>query len=735
MLGRLLRALRRLLAPVGRILAVPARLLAHLIMLPFDLAFLFFDVFVVNLKKTGWFASDCRGKDSYVGGVCPPARKYTNRFLFRLVCPEMGCGPRGVGSVCRAGEGPRFHLIRGAIIAVLLTGSAFGGYWAGGKLWPGPAERLPEGERLKRMLARRVQGGEELLAAGNYKDARSQFLGALRLEPQSRELRYRVAICSARLGETDEALAYFMAAAQGEQAYAPALDEAALLLYQRGDIGMAGAFASRAIEQGGADAETYAVMADRHVWLRDLESAAEHLDIAEQKGAEGEALALARAHLLMSQDELGRAEELLDSVPEDSPFMPLAALYRLDVLWKAGKGAEAVQQLQAVQERFAHLPWLALILVDSQFRAGRREEAVAGAMRMAETFAELPTARLDLARLLSGNREDGLALRVLEGCYAAKQTRVAANVLAGNIYLRRGLPRLAAEHSEQALIAGPSELPALMLAARLAISRGNAEEAARHLREATRVAPDNAEAWALLATAQKALKNLDAALEALAKACELRPSSGAYHLEYALTLIGAGRDEQAREELLKAAELIPRPASPYTHLGVLAQRAGDHKMAREYYVKAVQVAPERATIAANNLAELLLTQEEDIPLALAFAYSAHVRSLGTPLGPAAADTLAKALIKANYPSSAVGLARIAAEVQPASPDRQYRLGVAEAAAGNVEQAIAALNRVSELDPDSEAAAMARDLAEILKQQDEGAATPEPASSPKEAQGS
>ena len=119
-------------------------------------------------------------------------------------------------------------------------------------------------------------------------------------------------------------------------------------------------------------------------------------------------------------------------------------------------------------------------------------------------------------------------------------------------------------------------------------------------------------------------------------------------------------------------------------------------------------------IAANNLADLLLDADEDVSLALAFAYSAHVRSIGTPYESAVADTLAKALLKTGYGSSALGLAKMATSADPEDPERLLRLGMAYAAAGDIPAALASLSKVREVAPDSPSAATAVRLADTLR---------------------
>lgn len=731
MLRRTLRRARRLLAPVGRVLVVPARWLAHVIMFPIDVAFLFFDLFFVNLKKTRIFSHDCRGRHSFRGGVCPPSRKYTNRFLFRLLCPEMGRGLEGRG-ICRADEKVKVHLMRGAALAIAIVVIVGGANLAVVRFWPRLTGAEPPAEKLERLLAERVTGGNAAFEAGQYEDALSFFRGALRIASDDRELWHKAGLTYAEMGEQAKAVQCFRVAAEGDDAYPPALGRLALYLYEKGDVGPAGSYAERAVRLGGADGPTHAILADRYLWTGDTDSAAAHLQNAVDKDPESDIVRLAQAHSLMLEGNLDEAGRLLDGIADDAPVAPLAALYRMDVLWKTGRSQEAVERLKEVADKHAELPWLAMLSLDSQFASGRRAEALAEVKRLEERFADLPAARLDLGRLLGKRGLDGLALQVALGCEDEPGVELPARVFAGELYLRRGLPDLAEDYARRALLEDAGHPAALLLAGKAALAKRDADEAARRFNDVVKAAPESAEAWYLLATAQRAQRDLEAACQSFLKACELRPDSGPFRQDCGRMLLATGKKAEAREQFLRAAELLPRPYAPYTSLGMMAQEEGDNAKAREYYVKAIEAAPDRSIIAANNMAELLLSENKDIPLALAFAYSAHVRAFGTPLEAPAADTLANALIRAGYPASAVGLARMAARIRPDSPERHYRRGLAEAAAGNLEEALRAFDKAAELDPDSESAVLARGLAEMLKQREKERqeAAPE-AAAPKE----
>jgi len=206
-----------------RVLSVPARWLAHVLMLPVDAAFLLFDLFWVNLKKTPLFEEDCRGMYPEGGGPCGPAEKYTNRFLFRVVCRDLALSDVEARPICRAGDRLRIYFIRGLFAGLLVTALVVGLACAVVVLWPTPTTNVPTPEERQAAAAQSVRAGEAALAAGHCQEALDCFLEALQALPADARVRYKAGLCYEELGETARAAECFVEAARGDSAYAPAV--------------------------------------------------------------------------------------------------------------------------------------------------------------------------------------------------------------------------------------------------------------------------------------------------------------------------------------------------------------------------------------------------------------------------------------------------------------------------------------------------------------------------------
>ena len=706
--------LMRVAVALGRVVGPALRLLAHVILLPVDLLFLAFDALLVNLRKTGLFANDCRGPFGSPGSPCPPVQKYTNRFLFRFVCRDVSASPEGGPLLCGAGQSTRIHAVRGVVVLLLVGVIAAGAAWAVVTFWPSLETPTRDPASVARLVAERRQQARAALDVGNYSEALSAYRGALALQLDNKELRYEVGRCWEALEEPEAAMACFREAAEGPDAHAPAVNAMARLCYERGDVGLAGAYASRALELGADDGSIHAILADYHLWLGDRQTAALHLDAAVQRAPEHDVVRVVRARSLILEGRLDEADELLRSIGKESSVALLAEMHGLDLLWKRGRRSEAIEAMRQLAREHPRLAGPSLLLVDALFSVGRRQEALTETKGLEERFPGSPAVVFRLAGILVEHGADGRAVQVAEDCEGEPEFGRAARILVGNVYLRRGLHELAQSCARRVLAEEMDHVPALVLSGRAALARGDADEAGRRAAAGLKLEPRNASAWQLLANAQTASGDTAAALESLARACELRPEAGDLRQAYGLALVAVGRNAQAREELLKAAELLPMPYHAYTALGILAQQDGDRTQAEEYYGRALRAAPERAVVAANNLADMLLAQDRDLPLALAFAYLAHAHARGAPQEAEVADTLAHALIKTGYPVHAASAARMAARAEPDDAERQFRLGLAEAAVGNTEAAVAALARARAESPDADWAAFAAQLVEKLK---------------------
>jgi len=340
---------------VARLLAPPLRVLWHIVMLPVDLAFLVLDAFWVNLRKTRILGTDCRGRYSYSGGVCPPARKYTNKALFRLVCPEMGRSRAEGRMVCRAGERPSLRIVRAFFLLVFLASAGLAGFISLQRTWsptPGPAEPAEQ------VTQARIAMGDEAFANGRYAEALGYYRRALRLAPRNKELVYKTGLCYAELREEDNTTRYFALAAQGEDAHPPAVRRMALRMYERGAVAQAGGYAQRASDVGIADGPILAILADSLLWQGKPQEARPHLEAAVAANPESSIVKVAQAHALAMDGDADGALAVLDDVADDRSVALLAGLYRLELLRQAGRPDEALVEARALADRFPELGWL-----------------------------------------------------------------------------------------------------------------------------------------------------------------------------------------------------------------------------------------------------------------------------------------------------------------------------------------------------------------------------------------
>lgn len=154
-------------------------LLGHFVVFPIDALFFCCDSFLVPLRKTGVFEHDCRGP--FRGGregPCGPAAKYTNKWLFRLVCRDACRQEEAPWPVCGARRGIRLYLLRivvvwSALAMALVAGIIIGVQLlpeeraeqktAGGAAWYGSP---PETQGRAGVFRRAIPGGVGLSARG-----------------------------------------------------------------------------------------------------------------------------------------------------------------------------------------------------------------------------------------------------------------------------------------------------------------------------------------------------------------------------------------------------------------------------------------------------------------------------------------------------------------------------------------------------------------------------------------
>lgn len=619
----------------------------RLLVLPVDCLFFLFDLLVVNLRKANVLPGDCRCPFG-----CVAAEKYTNKFLFRLVCGDFRYDPGRDECECEAEDTAALHALRGVagllllgtVIAAVLIGPAL--LWNNG----GMASPFTDAETSEKKLEEVLSAARKAFSADQFDTAAKHYEQALRLEPGQSKLHYRLAQCWDKEGWDKLALnQYRLAASADDGSYAlRGAEQAAVRIYRKGLLQPAWRLAERALELNSESAAIHAIAAEKHLMRGDRAKAQELLQTMNHQETTGEIVQIVRARLLLAEGKLDEASGIMDAIdPQAAGQLPTYGLCRARYLSARGRLGEASEVLDSVIGRFPEAASIRVAQIKILLAAGRREDAFTRLRQLEKQF-ELPDAlTLHISRLLDRYGEQGRALQRVLTLTDSEQVGPEAHVLAGEIYLQRDLLVPAASHARRTLDSVPDHLGALVLAGRAALKQGHHLEAQQKLEKAVQVNPRSGYAHYLLGKSLLADEQSQPALKHLRKACELQPANGEFRYRYGMTLAKTGNEERALKELQKAPETMPDRHRVYTWMGILAARSSQPDKAALFYQKAIDAAPDRAAIASNNLADMLLSNGKHLPIALALAYQAHTTA-STPLQGHSARSCARALMAMDY---------------------------------------------------------------------------------------
>lgn len=671
-----------------------ARVLGFALLFPIDCLLCLYDVIAVNLQKTGWFKYDCR-EPGEGDEVCRHCMKYTNRWLFRLICRDIELPDGSRTPLCGAREEVHIHAVRGFFAAVTMLALFVGSLAAVVLLWPELNPPQQDTKAVQRLLQERIKLAEAAFSEGNYEKALDLYRRALDQEDRP-ELRYRAGLCLEELGKRQEAMKQYSRAVQGENPIPEAAQELSVAAFENGRFLEAGRLATEALGGDIDDAVLHAIQAEACQLRGETDRADSHLSKAKAATSDDPLITLARARILSHRGKLEEAEKCLEAVEGDLSSSLPASLCRAELYWQRGKHEKSISEVKSVVDSHPETAGGHVLLVKLLLSAGRTEEALSQAESIREEYSFVPGLQLRMAQLLHNHGQAGLALELALDVQDEEGMKRSAHLLAAQIYQSRGLPRRALHHATTALDEAPDDEQALLLAGRAAMSMGKLGLAQEHFKDGTEVAPEDPRPHHLLARALIANEETKDAVKSFKKACELAPDSGELRYDYGKALIQAGRQQAAASQLQMAARQMSNPHGPLTRLGMMAQERGDTEAAIDYYSRAVGSDPRRAIVASNNLAALMLQEDKNKAMALALAYIARANTASSSTAEHAVDTLAQALIQTGNASTALVPARQAAEANPEDPSRQLRLGMAELAAGNRKKARGALQQAQKL---------------------------------------
>ena len=208
--------------------------------------------------------------------------------------------------------------------------------------------------------------------------------------------------------------------------------------------------------------------------------------------------------------------------------------------------------------------------------------------------------------------------------------------------------------------------------------------------------PKNSTFYDLLAQLQIQNKNLDQAAATAQKAMQLNPSDGEAVMLYAQIEVQRGQTADAISFWEKWSAAHPNDAGVLAILGTLEESRGNLGKAEAYYRKSLEIQPQQP-IAANNLAYRMLTNGENVDVALTLAQTARQ---GMPNSPNTADTLAWAYYYKGTYGFARDLLEEAVKTEPNDAAMQYHLGMVYSKLRDNNDAVLHLKKAVSLAPDS-----------------------------------
>jgi tetratricopeptide (TPR) repeat protein len=251
---------------------------------------------------------------------------------------------------------------------------------------------------------------------------------------------------------------------------------------------------------------------------------------------------------------------------------------------------------------------------------------------------------------------------------------------------------------EQALQYDVNSIEAMRILVGYDLFQKKADRAVTRLNAQIAKSPQNSAYYVLLAQLQLG-KDLDAAVASVQKAMQLNPADAEAILLYAQIQVQRGQTANAITAWEKWSNAHPADAGAVALLGTLEEARGNEPKAKAYYRKALQIQPDQP-LAANNLAYLMLENDENPDVALNLAQAAR-RVL--PDSSSTADTLAWAYYKKGAYAFARDLLEDAVKTNGNDAAMQYHLGMVYSKLANKNSAVLHLKKAIALAPESSSA--------------------------------
>jgi tetratricopeptide (TPR) repeat protein len=336
----------------------------------------------------------------------------------------------------------------------------------------------------------------------------------------------------------------------------------------------------------------------------------------------------------------------------------------------------------------------ALTLAQVQMRVGNSDRAETYALQVLTAQPRNPVARAVVVRARLIRHDTRQAEAELASLEREFPNAVPVLNLIAARDLAAGRKDRARMSYQRAAVTDPDNLEALEGLVIIDLAQGKKKSATDRVEAVVKRATPSAELYVIAARAHVAAGDTLRAEELLRQAIEREPARIAAYAMLARLYVEDKLLDAAEQQLAQLLKRDPRSVPINTMLGMLFETKRDLAAAEQQYLKTLAV-DQNASVAANNLAWLYVSSNQNLDVALQLAQTAQ-RNL--PEDPQVNDTLGWAYYRKGLYSQAVRHLQISAGREQKDPGIHYHLGMAYVRNKDPERGKKALQRALSLDP-------------------------------------
>lgn len=442
------------------------------------------------------------------------------------------------------------------------------------------------------------------------------------------------------------------------------------------------------------------------------------------------------ARLLIMENKWDQANDVLKGLGNSNASTPEVQRLNADLLLHQGKTNDAFVMLQKAVASAPDDVHLRLLLAQTAMNLGKAsiaESNLQDAARLdprnleaARGLAGLASIRNNMEQLsqlgdkmiaahpeapdgylwraaAEGNRNDlDQAEKDFQTALQKDPNNVAATLDLAELRLKQKRTADARALLQQVLARDPNQVRALNLLVMMDLQDKKPDQALARVQAQIAKVPNNPILYADLASLQMQMRDFAGAQGSAQHALSLNKGLEPAVETYSQAQVALGNTDGAISTWQQWLNGHPDDARATMLLGTLEQTRGDVNKAMDYFKKALQLDPNQA-VAANNLAFLMVQNDQNADVALSYAQTAR-RLL--PNSPDTADTLAWVYYHKGTYALARDLLEDAVKAEPNNPEIHYHLGMTYSKLGDKTDAAAQLKKASDLAPNTQTAKQA-----------------------------